>query len=137
MSIGMPKAAITSDVIVGYPGETDEQFRHTLYIIEQVGFDACNTAAYSIRPGTAAARLKDDVPDEVKQVRLKEAMKLVEDVARKNNRKLVGSKQEILVDFMGKDGYSGRSRTNKIIKFKSQKKNLLGKLESSNALELT
>ena len=119
----MPDAAITSDVIVGFPGETEEQFRHTLYIIEEIGFDACNTSAYSVRPGTAASKLPDDVPQEVKQERLQEVMKVVEKVARRQNEKLVGSVEEVLVE-----GHSGRTRTNKIVKFASDKNNLLGKL---------
>jgi tRNA-2-methylthio-N6-dimethylallyladenosine synthase len=120
----IPNAAVTSDVIVGYPGETDQQFRHTLYIIEQAGFDACNTAAYSVRPATAASRLADDVPDRVKQERLQEAMRLVEWVARKRNEKLIGTEQEILVESRGR----GRTRGNKIVKFAADKSDLRGQL---------
>jgi tRNA-2-methylthio-N6-dimethylallyladenosine synthase len=125
----MPDAAITSDVIVGYPGETDQQFRNTLKVIEAVEFDACNTAAYSVRPAAAAAKLADDVHHEVKQQRLQEAMKVVEKVAKEKNEKLIGSLQEVLVDHAsGGDGYSGRTRTNKIVKFESPENNLPGKL---------
>ncbi len=117
----IPNASITSDVIVGYPGETDEDFHLTLYNIEQNGFDACNTAAYSVRPATAASKLPDDIPQKVKQARLQEAMKVVENVARKQNEKIIGSTQEILVDSVG----TGRTRTNKIVKFSSDKNNNL------------
>jgi tRNA-2-methylthio-N6-dimethylallyladenosine synthase len=123
----IPEAAITSDVIVGFPGETDEQFRSTLYIIEQIGFDACNTSAYSVRPGTSASRLPDDVPQKVKHERLQEVMKMVENVASKRNEKLVGSTREILVDSIDDKRYIGRTRGNKIVKFSSEKNNLLGK----------
>jgi tRNA-2-methylthio-N6-dimethylallyladenosine synthase len=113
---------------VGYPGETEEQFRSTLYIIEQIGFDACNTAAYSVRPATAAARLPDDVPQKVKQERLQEAMKVVEEVARKRNERSIGEIRGVLVD-SGKAGqYTGRTRANKAVKFASNKNDLLGKL---------
>jgi len=122
----IPNAAITSDVIVGYPGETDQDFCLTLYIIEQIGFDACNTLAYSTRPGTAASKLADDVPREVKQARLQEVMGVVGKVAQKQNEKLIGSVQEVLVDMVG----NGRTRTNKIVKFSSPEKNLLGQLVS-------
>lgn len=129
----IPGAAITSDVIVGFPGETEEQFRSTLYIIEQIGFDACNTAAYSVRPGTAASRLPDDVPQKVKQERLQAAMRVVEEVARKQNEKLIGTIQEILVDQSASQPVSqsalrGRTRGNKIVKFRADKRDLLGKL---------
>lgn len=120
----VPDAAITSDVIVGYPGETDQQFRHTLYIIEQAGFDACNTAAYSVRPATAAAKLADDVPVEVKQERLQEVMRVVERVARGKNEKLVGTRQEVLVD----SSNGGRTRGNKIVRFAAAKSGLLGQV---------
>jgi tRNA-2-methylthio-N6-dimethylallyladenosine synthase len=158
----MPDAAITSDIIVGYPGETDKQFKNTLKAIKEIGFDACNTAVYSIRPATAAAKLSDDVPQEVKQERLQQVMNVVEDVVWKRNQGLVGSMQEVLVDnvaetfrFPQKNGSlsldsardkktsatfvcTGRTRTNKIVKFKMEptillsgrtnKNNLIGKL---------
>lgn len=122
----IPGAAITGDMIVGYPGETEEDFRLTLYIIEQIGFDAVNTAAYSVRPGTAAAKLKDDVPAQVKQERLQKIMAVVNDVAKKQNDKLVGTVQEVLVDQKGKGLFAGRTRTNKIVKFPAESKDLLG-----------
>ncbi|MFH1577250.1 MAG: tRNA (N6-isopentenyl adenosine(37)-C2)-methylthiotransferase MiaB [Candidatus Margulisiibacteriota bacterium] len=126
----IPGAAITSDVIVGYPGETDEQFQNTLKMIEKVGFDTSNTLAYSTRPGTAASKLNDDVPDKVKQARLQEAMKVVGKVAERKNQELVGQEVEILVDYTGKKSCSGRTRTNKIVKFVPARNNLLGKLVS-------
>jgi tRNA-2-methylthio-N6-dimethylallyladenosine synthase len=124
----IPGAAITSDVIVGYPGETDEQFQNTLKMIEKVDFDTSNTLAYSTRPGTAASKLKDDVPDKVKQERLQQAMAVVAEVSARKNQALVGTDQEILVDFTGKKSCSGRTRTNKIVKFAPARNNLLGKL---------
>ncbi|MBN2058631.1 MAG: tRNA (N6-isopentenyl adenosine(37)-C2)-methylthiotransferase MiaB [Candidatus Saganbacteria bacterium] len=124
----MPQAAITGDVIVGYPGETDKQFEATCSAIEKINYDACNTAAYSVRPGTAASRFKDDVPDKVKQARLQHAMQVVNKVALEKNKALVGSTQEVLVDLVQKNKLcSGRTRGNKIVKFSANKDNLLGK----------
>ncbi len=120
----MPGAAITSDVIIGYPGETEQQFANTLKIIREISFDACNTAAYSTRPGTAAAKFADDVPDQVKQQRLQQAMLVVDEVTQNNNNKLLGTVQEVLVDKKG----TGRTRTNKIVKFNAPKRDLLGQL---------
>jgi len=137
----VPGAAITGDIIVGFPGETDEDFRLTLRIVEQIGFDACNTLMYSQRPGTAASKLEDDVPQKVKKERLHQLMKLVDSVCIKNNKKLVGTVQEVLVDNSslshplslseregagGVSSYTGRTRTNKIVKFPSERKDLLG-----------
>lgn len=116
--------AITSDVIIGYPGETEKQFKETVRVIRDLSFDACNTAAYSIRPGTSASKLTDDVPDKVKQERLQEVMRVVDEVTKERNEKLIGSIQEILVD----TETSGRTRTNKIVKAKVLNKDLLGKL---------
>ena len=80
--------------------------------------------------GLDISKLKDDVPDKVKQERLQEAMRVVEEVARRKNEALVGSNQEILVDLKQNNRYSGRTRTNKIVKFLSEKNDLLGKLVS-------
>jgi tRNA-2-methylthio-N6-dimethylallyladenosine synthase len=121
----IPGASITSDVIVGFPGETDDQFRRTLYIIEEIGFDAVNTLAYSVRPATAASKLSDDVPQKVKDERLQEVMQVVEEVALVQNQKLVGTTQAVLVE-----GVSGRTRTNKIVKFVSPRNDLLGRVAS-------
>jgi len=121
----IPGVSITSDVIVGFPGETDDQFRRTLYIIEEIRFDAVNTLAYSVRPATAAAKLSDDVPQKVKDERLQEVMKVVEEVALLQNQKLVGTTQAVLVE-----GVSGRTRTNKIVKFASARNDLLGRVAS-------
>ena len=142
----MPGAAITGDVIIGYPGETDKQFAATCSAIEKIGYDACNTAAYSVRPGTAAAQLPDDVPEQVKQERLREVMEVVDRVTLQRNLKLVGATQEVLVDNVEATGRKpvqngglkasatftcgGRTRTNKIVKFASGRKNLLGQLVS-------
>lgn len=121
----IPDTAITSDVVVGFPGETEKQFEATCNIIKELELDAVNTAAYSIREGTAAAEMDGQLPDNIKQNRLQKIMKVVEETAWKVNQKLIGKTVEILVD--GK-GYSGRTRTNKIVKFHADRNDLLGKL---------
>lgn len=120
----LPGAAITSDIIVGFSGETEDQFQNSINMIREIGFDAVNTAAYSVREGTAAAKFPDDVPDEVKQRRLQKIMEVVDAVVLANNEKLIGTIQEILVEKFDR----GRTRTNKIVKFNSLEKNLIGKL---------
>ncbi|MEL0171785.1 MAG: radical SAM protein, partial [Synechococcus sp.] len=78
----MPDAAISADAIVGFPGETDAQFRRTLELVDEIGFDLLNTAAYSPRPNTPAADWPDQVEEHVKVERLKELNALVERKAK-------------------------------------------------------
>jgi tRNA-2-methylthio-N6-dimethylallyladenosine synthase len=119
----IPGAAITSDAVVGFPGETDRQFGNTLKAIKDIGFDLVNTFAYSDRAGTAASKMKDKVPEDVKDERLHELMRVVEDTASKKNQELVGKVVEILVD----EPNIGRTRTNKVVKFERDD-SLVGKL---------
>jgi len=112
----MPEASLTTDVIVGFPGETEEAFERTLRFVEDLRFDAVNTAMYSPRQGTPAADYADQVPDDVKRRRLQALNRMQERIAADINRSLVGSVQEILVEEPGrKGGVLGRTRTNKIV----------------------
>jgi tRNA-2-methylthio-N6-dimethylallyladenosine synthase len=112
----MPQTSLTTDIIVGFPGETEEAFDRTLRFVEDLRFDACNTAIYSPREGTPAAGYSDQVPDDVKRRRLQALNRLQERLAADVNRSLVGSVQEILVEQPGrKGGVLGRTRTNKIV----------------------
>ncbi len=112
----MPQAAITTDVIVGFPGESEAAFEGTLRLVDEVRFDAVNTAMYSPREGTPAAAYPDQVPDEVKQRRLERLNLLQERIAAEINRGLIGTVQEVLVEEPGtKGGVLGRTRTNKVV----------------------
>ena len=112
----MPGASVTTDVIVGFPGETDEAFENTLRLVEDVRFDAVNTAMYSPREGTPAAGYPDQVPDEAKRRRLYALNQLGERIAAEINQRLVGTRQEVLVEGVGtKGGVLGRTRTNKVV----------------------
>lgn len=119
----VPDAAITSDAVVGFPGETDAQFRNTLKAIKDIGFDLVNTFSYSDRAGTAASKMDGKISEKVKKERLKELMAVVEDVAAKKNQALMGRTVEVLVDGPN----IGRTRTNKVVKFKGDR-SLVGKL---------
>jgi tRNA-2-methylthio-N6-dimethylallyladenosine synthase len=94
----IPGIAISTDVIVGFCGETEEQFRATLRLLEIVGYDQVFAAAYSERPGTPATRLADDVPAAVKRARLNELLELQEGIGLERNRAWVGRDVEVLVD---------------------------------------
>ena len=116
----MPAVGITTDVIVGFPGETDEQFEATYRLLEQVRFDKVHVAMYSPRPGTIAWRkLPDDVPAEVKHGRLQAVERLQERIATEINAQLLRTRQPVLVEGLGeKDGkLFGRTRTGKLVHF--------------------
>src|SRR5712664_1652267 len=115
----VPGITLTTDIIVGFPGETEEDFQETLSLVEQVGFDDAYTFKYSPREGTPATRLKDAVPDDVAGERLERLIALVRGLARRKNVGLVGTTHEVLVEGRAKRGalLQGRTRTNKVALF--------------------
>ena len=112
----VPNLALTTDLIVGFPGETEADFAETVSLVEAVGFDDAYTFRYSPRDGTPATRLKDAVPDAVAGERLERLVTLVRGIARRKNMALVGSSHEVLVERKAKRGelLQARTRTNKI-----------------------
>jgi len=121
----VPNVAITTDIIVGFPGETDADFAETLSLMEEVGFDGCFAFKFSPRPGTPAADLPDQVPELVKTVRLSRVLDLQGRISLEKNRRLIGQAVEVLVDheLSKRDSglAAGRSRQNKIIHFQGGK----------------
>jgi len=116
----MPDAAISADVIVAFPGESDAQYRRTLDLIEEIGFDQVNTAAYSPRPNTPAADWPDQLPETVKVDRLQELNALVERMARERSARYAGRLEQILVEGTNPkdpDQVMGRTRTNRLTFF--------------------
>jgi tRNA-2-methylthio-N6-dimethylallyladenosine synthase len=126
----VPGIAFSTDVIVGFCGETDAQFRSTIRLLETVRYDQVFAAAYSERPGTPATRLADDVPPEVKRARLNELLTVQEAIGLERNRAWLGREVEVLVDTVAtprshdhepaaghpmRPGVSGRSRQNKLV----------------------
>lgn len=114
----VPDLSLTSDIIVGYPGETAEDFEETASLVEAVGFDGLFVFKYSPRPGTTAQRLSDDVPDEEKARRLQVLNDYQQRVQRVRNEGRVGSRHEVLVDNVetAADGrVSGRTRDFRIV----------------------
>ena len=119
----MPDASLSADVIVGFPGETDAQFRRTLALIEEIGFDLVNTAAYSPRPNTPAAEWSNQLTEEVKVARLQEINALVERCARQGNARYDGQIEEVLAEGINaKDPHQlmGRTRTNRLTFFNAE-----------------
>jgi tRNA-2-methylthio-N6-dimethylallyladenosine synthase len=120
----MPDAAISADVIVAFPGESDAQFRHTLALVEEIGFDQVNTAAYSPRPGTPAADWPDQLPEAVKVERLRELNALVERTARERNGRYAGRCEQILVEGPNPrdpEQAMGRTRSNRLTFFPARR----------------
>jgi tRNA-2-methylthio-N6-dimethylallyladenosine synthase len=112
----IPGIALTTDIIVGFPGETEEDFQATVSLVEAVGYDDAYTFKYSPREGTPATRLKDAVPDDVAGERLERLIAVVRGGARRKNVGLVGTTHEVLVEGKAKRGdlLQGRTRTNKV-----------------------
>jgi tRNA-2-methylthio-N6-dimethylallyladenosine synthase len=115
----VPGVALSTDIIVGFPGETDEQFRHTYELLERIRFNEVHVAAYSPRPGTLAETYEDNVPLEVKRERLQAVERLQEGIASAYSQALIGQDLEILVEGREKGKWKGRSRTNKPVFFDS------------------
>ncbi|MSQ12160.1 MAG: tRNA (N6-isopentenyl adenosine(37)-C2)-methylthiotransferase MiaB [Dehalococcoidia bacterium] len=113
---GIPDVALSTDVIVGFCGETDEQFRQTASLLQEVAFDKVHLARYSTRPGTIAARkMEDDVPETVKEQRLKALEELQTGIATRNNARLKGTVVEVLVEARDDGKWRGRTRTDKLV----------------------
>ncbi|BDG59996.1 tRNA (N6-isopentenyl adenosine(37)-C2)-methylthiotransferase MiaB [Caldinitratiruptor microaerophilus] len=114
----MPDAVITTDIIVGFPGETEDDFRQTLSLVEEVGYDAAFMFMFSPRAGTEAATLPDQLPQEVKKERLQRLIELQNRVSLAKNQAMVGRVEEILVEGLDKgkaDRVYGRTRGNKLV----------------------
>ncbi|TCS93801.1 tRNA (N6-isopentenyl adenosine(37)-C2)-methylthiotransferase MiaB [Hazenella coriacea] len=129
IKVAIPDAVFTTDIIVGFPGETDEQFEETLSLMREMEYDSAFTFIYSPREGTPAAKMKDDVPMEVKKERLQRLNDLQNEISRKKNEELRGKIVEVLVEGESKKNsevLSGRTRTNKLVNFMGPK-HLIGK----------
>ena len=126
----MPDAAIVSDFIVGFPGETEEQFMNTIKAVQDIQFDACNTAAYSPRTNTPAAEWDKQIPEEEKNARLRYLNSVVNEVLEKKNKNLLNTNQEILVEgksTRNENRLTGKTRGNRVVNFEGENK-LIGQL---------
>jgi tRNA-2-methylthio-N6-dimethylallyladenosine synthase len=125
----VPDILISSDFIVGFPGETEKDFEQTMKLIDDVGFDFSFSFIYSARPGTPAADLIDDTADEVKKQRLAILQHRINQYGFENSRRMVGSVQRILVsDYSKKDPgmLQGRTEQNRIVNFRCDNPRLIG-----------
>ena len=116
----VPDCAITTDIIVGFPGETEEDFRATLEVAEEVGYDSAFTFVFSPRRGTEAARLPDQLPHPVKRERMERLIEVVQRRALERSERFVGTTQEVLVEGPSRTDPAklrGRTRHNKTVNF--------------------
>ena len=116
----IPGLALTTDLIVGFPGEREDDFRETLEAVEEVGFDGAYTFVYSPRQGTEAAAMPDQIPDEVKHERIERLVEAVQRVAHARNEMRVGRIEEVLVEGPSRTDRSflrGRTRRNTTVNF--------------------
>jgi tRNA-2-methylthio-N6-dimethylallyladenosine synthase len=112
----IPDVAVTTDIIVGFPGETEDDFLETLRVTQEAGFDAAFTFQYSPRPGTPAGSFTGQVPKPVLQERFERLVELQERISLEKNRALVGERAEVLIEGPGRKGnLAGRTRTNKLV----------------------
>jgi tRNA-2-methylthio-N6-dimethylallyladenosine synthase len=113
----VPDLGISTDIIVGFPGETEAQFENTLKALAEIRFDVVHVAAYSIRPGTPAGTFPDQLPLEEKKRRLHAVEALQKQVAASKNAPLLGRTVEVLVEGEARGKWYGRTRTNKLVHF--------------------
>jgi tRNA-2-methylthio-N6-dimethylallyladenosine synthase len=116
----IPDLALTTDLIVGFPGETENEFRETIDAVREVGFDGAFTFVYSPRAGTEAATLPDQVPEDVKRDRIERLIEVVQEVAAARNAERVGGIEEVLVEGASRTDAAllrGRTRRNTTVNF--------------------
>ena len=123
----IPNVALTTDIIVGFPGETDEDFEDTLKLVKEVEYDSAFTFLYSKRNGTPAAKYEEQIPDNIKHERFNRLVEVVNEIAKKKNKEYEGKIVEVLVESTSKTDptkLAGRTRTSKLVNFKGNTDNI-------------
>ncbi|MFW6238131.1 MAG: tRNA (N6-isopentenyl adenosine(37)-C2)-methylthiotransferase MiaB [Halanaerobiales bacterium] len=126
----IPEAAVTTDIIVGFPGETGEDFRNTLSLVKELKFDMAFTFSYSPRRGTPAAELENQLPEEVKSERLQKLMGVQNKISRKKNKAYLGKTVNVLIEGESKNNpetLSVRTRSNKLVII-PRRKDIIGEI---------
>ena len=120
----IPNLTLSTDIIVGFPGETDEEFEDTLDVVKKVNFEQVYMFIYSRRVGTPGDRMEEQIPEEVKHIRFDKLKKLVESQIENNNKKYLGTIQKVLVEGTSKNNekmLTGRTDSNKVVIFDGSK----------------
>ena len=121
----IPDVALTTDIIVGFPGETESDFEDTLDVVRKVKFEQVFMFIYSRRKGTVADKMENQIPEEIKHKRFDRLKELVESQIKENNQKYIGTIQKILIDGTSKTNentLSGRTDSNKVVVIEADKK---------------
>jgi tRNA-2-methylthio-N6-dimethylallyladenosine synthase len=138
----VPDITITTDIIVGFPGETEEDFEETLDLVKKAKFDSAFTFLYSIREGTNAAKMANQIPDEIKHDRFQRLLDVLYPIGLESNQKLINKVQKVLVEENSKSDeniLSGRTESNKLVHFKGSN-DIIGQIvevEITNAKTFT
>ncbi|MDH3609019.1 MAG: radical SAM protein, partial [Gammaproteobacteria bacterium] len=133
-----PDVSVSSDFIIGFPGETDQDFEDTMKFVEEIGFDQSYSFIYSRRPGTPAASLEDDVLPEMKKDRLRRFQQLVNGMASEYSSAMLDTEQVVLVEGLSKKSdqeYSGRTENNRVVNFEAPE-DVIGKFVRLNITEI-
>ena len=120
-----PGISVSSDFIVGFPGETEEDFEKTLELVQSINFDGSYSFMYSDRPGTPASSIPDKVSDAIKLKRLQKLQRLLDDLSQAHCKKMLGGNETVLVEGVSKrNGYelTGRTENNRVVNFQGDKK---------------
>ncbi|MGN1413464.1 MAG: tRNA (N6-isopentenyl adenosine(37)-C2)-methylthiotransferase MiaB [Anaerovoracaceae bacterium] len=126
----VPDIAISTDIIVGFPGETEEEFEETLTLCETVRYDSAFTFLYSVRKGTPAEKYEDQIPEDVKHARFNRLVEVINRISAEKNAEYVGRTETVLVEGPGKTGgriFSGRTESFKLVNFRGTSE-MTGKL---------
>jgi len=135
----MPGCSISTDIIVGFPGETDEDFTETMEVVSKVEFDSAYMFKFSSRPGTKAAEYTDQIPEDIKQQRLETLIEFQHKVTLIKNRKKIGTELEVLIEKVSKkstDQWSGRTEGNTPVVFNKINKYKIGDLVKIEILDV-
>ena len=133
-----PNISLSSDFIIGFPGETEQDFLATMKLIEEIGFDTSFSFIYSARPGTPASDLQDDTPEDVKKKRLHLLQSRINQQAMEISRRMVGTTQRILVTGVSKKDpgqLAGRTENNRVVNFTSLDHDLIGEFATVDIVD--
>ena len=138
MKAKIPNLALSTDIIVGFPGETDEEFEDTLDVVRKVNFEQIFMFIYSPRTGTVAATRDDQIPEKIKHIRFDKLKELYDSKVDENNQKYIGTKQKILIEGLSKNNkemFTGRTDTNKVVVFEQKPGLKIGDIVSVEIIE--
>lgn len=138
LKAAVPEVLVSSDFIIGFPGETEKDFEQTMQLVDDIGFDFSYSFIYSARPGTPAAELPDDTPEAVKKERLNILQQRLQQQGFEYSRRMVGEVQRVLVsDYAKKDPgqLQGRNEFNRVVNFRSDNPLLIGKFVDVEIIE--